>query len=400
MAENKKAGPVTLALGLIFFGFGLLMFNFFGPGILAAALKYWPVLLIGLGAEYFTRSYLNRKNNPDAGTRFHLPTVFIILLAAVIGYAGQQAAGLYKNQELGGFISEAIAGGNFDYQYNFESKPLVVKPGVTKVKIDAMQGRIDLAPSQDGKLQVRARIIAWGPSEEEAKKRAEAVKINVDEGEVIGISRAPEGNHNLRRHPVVSYRIMVPKGITIVTEKTAGDIKADNLEANLEIKDFTGDSNITGIIGNVALDGEYGQINFREIDGNVEIRTVSGEINIKDVTQNIQVANDHGRIEIAGTRPVSGNYSINTKNGDIMLRIPAASDATVLARTENGAINGTLNLKMEKLKENNTQHPALDEETTGSTAHTAGAKGIVKLSSGKGAINLSTENGNITVDKY
>lgn len=64
MAGNKKAGPVTLALSLIFFGFVLLTANFTGTGILTATLKYWPVLLIGLGAEYFIRSYLNRKNNP------------------------------------------------------------------------------------------------------------------------------------------------------------------------------------------------------------------------------------------------------------------------------------------------------------------------------------------------
>jgi len=120
--NNKKAGPVTLALGLIFFGVVLLIANVAGTGVLAAALKYWPVLLIGLGVEYFA------------------------------------------------------------------SKPIVVKTGITKLKIDNLNGKIDLVPSQDDKLYVKARIVGWGPSEKEARRRAEMVGINISEGDVVNIN--------------------------------------------------------------------------------------------------------------------------------------------------------------------------------------------------------------------
>lgn len=347
MAGNRKAGPVTLALGLIFFGCVLLTANFTGTGIFISTLKYWPVLLIGLGLEYFCRSYLNKKNNAAEVTRFHFPTVLVILLVAVISYSGQQVAGVFKNQELSSFINEAVAGSNFKYNRDYKYKPLAVKPGVTKIVIGNIHGRVDLVPSPDGKLHIGARITAWGPSTAEARKRAEMVGINVEEGDVISISGSPDRIFNNRRPAEITYRVMLPKGVSVAAENAQGDVRADNVEADLDIN------------------------------------AQNGNIIIKDAAQNVRVINENGRIDISSTRPVKANYSITNRNGEIVLRIPGKSDATVTAQIQNGTVSGSLDLKMARTQDNGQA-----------------VKGTVTLGSGTGAINLSSENGNIIVDKY
>lgn len=359
MAGNKKAGPVTLALGLIFFGCVLLIANFTGTGVLTTTLKFWPVLLVGLGVEYFIRGYINRKNSEGEGARFHFPTVIVILLVAFIGYSLQQATALFKNRELNSFVSEAIAGANYNYKHDFEYKPLTVRAGVTKVVIDNPRGKVDLAPSPDGKLHVRAHIVAWGPTEAEAKRRAEMVKVNIEEGDVINISRTPERNYNIRHPAEVAYRIMVPKGVSVATEKGVNDLRADSLDADLDIK-------------------------------------ADGSIVIRDAARNVLVASEGGRVDVSSNRPVKANYDITSKFGEITLRIPGNSDARVSARTQHGSIDGSLNLKTEKLTGPNQAGPGHE---TAEPDGVSGVRGTVTLGSGKGSINLNSENGNIIVEK-
>ena len=373
MANNRKAGPITLAIGLIFFGSILLVSNIVGIGIMASALKFWPVLLIGLGLEYFIKSYIYRKNTEQEGyVRFHLPTVIIILLVTLIGYTGQQLTGLFRNQDLSGLVSEAIAGTNFNYKYDFESKPVEVKPGFTKIKVDS-QGKLELVPSIDGKLHVKASVIGRGASKQVAENRAKAVKIDINEGEVITISCDSELNPNNRRPTDFALRVMVPKGVNIDIDNGSGSVKADNLQSNMDITAFTGD---------VALSG---------IKGNLDTTMNSGNIRINDVSGDVRARNENGMIEVSGTRPVFANYNISNRSGEIILRIPETSNATINASTKQGTINGSLNLKLENVNivpgQSNSEHPG------------PGAKGSAILGNGKGSINLSNETGSITIDK-
>ncbi|MHB9096110.1 MAG: DUF4097 family beta strand repeat-containing protein [Eubacteriales bacterium] len=389
MAGNKKAGPITLALGLIFFGGVLLISNVSGIGFLESALKLWPTLLIGLGIEYFVKSYINRGQSDQEGSvRFHLPTVIIILLVTLIGYSGQQVAGLFKENQLNTFINEAIAGTNFNYKYNFESKPIDVKPGVTKVKVDNLQGKVDLVPSPDGKLRVFATIVAWGPSEAEAKRRAEVVKIDISEGNVINISHTPPPSYNNHRPADVAYRLQVPKGISVGVASENGNIMADSLEVNLDIRAANGEVALAAIKGNVTLNGQNGQVSLDNIDGTLDARMLNGNLRIKDVSKDIRAQNENGTIDVLSTRPVSSKYDLSNRTGEIIVRIPEASDATVSARTGNGLITGSLILKTDNVNLGGSTEPP-----------GSGAKVGVVLGTGKGSINLYNETGRIVVDK-
>ncbi len=378
--SNRKAGPITLALGLIIFGTILFISNISGLGVLAAALKFWPILFVALGIEYFIRSFINRKNDESHETKFHLPTVIIILLITLTGYLGHELAGLFKDHELNALITEAVAGDRYSYQREYESKAIDVKPGITSVKMESLDGRVDLVPSSDGKFHIQAGITGWGPSEQEARRRAEMIKIEVKEGDLINVYTGQ--GINSRRPAVVVYRLSIPKGINVYLENENGKIKADNLEANLVIKVQLGEVSLRNIKGNVSFSGENGQATFESINGSLETRLSAGKIFIKDISRDIRAYNDNSDIEISSSKPVSANYSIDNQNGFIVLKLPESSDASVKAETATGKIRGSLNVKFEP----NQSGP--------------GGKAAITLGTGKGSINLTTASGNIVIDKY
>jgi len=392
MAGYRKAGPVTLALGLILAGCILLVTNIKGYGIIGSVLKFWPVLLIGLGAEYFVRSYLNKKNNLDeAQTKFHIPTVIIIVLIASVGYLGQQVSGLVNKDELSSLVNEALAGSKYTYKNDFKSGPIPVKPGSTRVRMQSWDGRVDMVPSTDGNLYVEAAVNAWGPSDAEAKRRAEMVKIKVDQGDVIDISRNPDQQYNIRYKVDVKYRIMVPQGMDVTVENGTGSIRADNLKADLDIKSENGSIELSNIIGSVFINGEGGEVRCRNLDGTLEAEMENGSIYIKDVTKDVRVNGRHGRIEVSSINPITANYNVSSESGEIIFKLPETSNATVSATTKTGALQGSLPIKTDLLSGTNDsggpEHPG------------PGAKGSLVLGAGKAQVNLYCENGAITIDK-
>lgn len=128
MNDKNKAGPITLALGLVVFGAVLLVSNVTGSGLFGTVYKYWPVMLIGLGIEYFWRMFFNRKNGIE-DTRFHIPTLLLIIGISALGFLGQQVDNALKANDLSGFISEALGGTNYSFQREYESGPIEIFPG-------------------------------------------------------------------------------------------------------------------------------------------------------------------------------------------------------------------------------------------------------------------------------
>lgn len=399
MSNNRKAGPITLAVGLILFGAILLAGNILGIGITLTALKYWPVLLIGLGAEYFIRSYLNKKRygTDEAQTKFSLATVVIIVLVALLGYTGQKAVEILGNQDINAIISEVIAGDKYSYKNEFKSKAIDVKPGLSTVNLTGLSGRIDLVPSPDGKFHVEADITGWGPSQLEARRKTEMLKIDIKEGPVIDVYPGQTQVSNSKRPLEVIYRFMIPKGISVAVDNQ-GLIRANNIEANLKVRLSDGDVVLRSIKGDVVLEGDTAQITLDGIDGNVESKLSSGKIFLKNVSGNIHADSDNSNIEIISSKPVNSNYSINNLNGYIVLKVPESSNAIVKAETTQGKIRGSLNYKYESvqppIQPNQPDHPIESIEQM------QGGKATAVLGAGKGLINLTAETGNIVIDKY
>lgn len=420
MSKSIKAGPVTLAVALILIGFILLVGNVIGGGIVLTALKYWPVLLIGLGAEYFIRTYSNKKKygTDEVQTKFSLAIIVFILVVSLLGYTGQKAAEILWNQDIKSVVTEMFAGERFSYTNEFRSKAIDVKPGLSTINLEDLDGRIDLVPSADGKFHVEADITGWGPSQSEAQRRTEMFKINIKEGPVINVYSGKTQVSNSKRSLEVVYRFMIPKGISITVDNQRL-IRADNIEANLKIRLSNGDVVLRNIKGNVAFEGDAAQVTLDGIAGSVESTLSSGKLFLKNVSGNVHVDSDDSNIEIINSMPINSNFSIKSLNGYIVLKVPESSNALIKAETVKGKLRGSLKYKYEAGRPDRAagngefsqpgqqnqdglpaNQPNQDSQQNQSEEQVRGGSATAVLGSGKGIINLTTETGNIVIDKY
>lgn len=385
MNDKKKAGPITLALGLIIFGAILLVSNLTGAGLLAAVYKFWPLLLIGLGGEYFLRLFINRKNGTE-DIRFHIPTLMLILFISALGFVGQQVETVFKANNLSGYITEALGGTNHNFQRNYESGPIDISPG-GKLRFNAGRGSVTLIPSSDDKLYVQARITGWGPTSEDAQKRADSVRINVDKGSQVDISYVPDRTEHVRRPADVEFRVMVPRGSNVLVENEKGQIIGDDLETNLDVRTTFGSITLTGIKGSVDSSIVHGSAEFKNITGNLNASAETGSLKAADIDGKVIARNDNGNIEVSSSRPVAADYNITNRNGQIFLKIPESSNVSITAASRNGTVSGTFALITEN------QGPSDQDNSR------ARLRGTLTLGSGKGKINILNESGSIMVDR-
>jgi len=85
----------------------------------------------------------------------------------LFGSKGGESPFLYFAWELRSslktFISEAFAGTNYNCQHDFASKPIDVKPGITKVKNDNSHGKYILFPVLTESCMWKPGLLLGGP---------------------------------------------------------------------------------------------------------------------------------------------------------------------------------------------------------------------------------------------
>lgn len=361
ISPNGKAGAITFALGLIILGAVLLTANFMGQGILVSSIKLWPVLLIGLGMEYFIRRYINSKANPEAETKFHIPALISILIISLTAYSVQQVISVINLPDINNLINETISGTNYTYNRTY-TKDITLRPGIARLVLSDLDCKVDLVPSNDEQIHIKANIDAWGPSESEAKRRAEMVKLHVDEGDIINVSLLEAQQDNLRRRPQITVRIMVPKGVEISLDKINGQLRADSLQNNVEISGQSGRFNLNRIQGNIMANVSNGEVLLNNIAGNIKVEAESGEIKITNPQKDVTVKNSSGVITM------NINPSLN-----------AAIDAVVDVGEISGSLEG---LEINQIQENGP-----------------GRKAKAVMGTGQSKISLYNNNGQIFINQ-
>ena len=122
--KTYKAGPITLAIALIVSGVVLLGFNFGLISNLSGFWKLWPLLLVGLGVEYFVRRTMAGENED---VRFHVGSLVLLILLLMAGGVVYTATTISKDF---GSILNAIPWGNSNlYKRHWEAEPIQLKAG-------------------------------------------------------------------------------------------------------------------------------------------------------------------------------------------------------------------------------------------------------------------------------
>lgn len=145
-----KAGPVTLALGLMVSG--LLLYNFDVISRPEQVWKLWLLLLIGLDVEYFAKRAMNKE------AEVHLHAALIIVMILVGNVIARSSAGIVV-AEPGGDVDARTAAGKI--------KLTSESPLQGKYRLESETGEIDFRMPRKSDLSIEAeadigRVVVQG----------------------------------------------------------------------------------------------------------------------------------------------------------------------------------------------------------------------------------------------
>lgn len=164
-------------------------------------------------------------------------------------------------------------------------------------------------------------------------------------------------------------------------KSVSGDIRIVSAGGRVRAKTVSGEIHLQTITGEANLKTVSGDISIRDIQGSIEVESISGEIQLKGVLKamNVEAKSISGRIEYEGELEGKGNYTLNSHNGDVYVRLPENAHFELEAKSLNGEVECDFEIKLsEKISDKEIQ-------------------GVV----GKGgaSLHLSSFSGNIHIEK-
>jgi DUF4097 and DUF4098 domain-containing protein YvlB len=258
--------------------------------------------------------------------------------------------------------------------------------GLAEVTLRTFDGSIQLK-SWD-RSEVLVEIERRGPD----KQAAEALVVNAtQEGNriVVDVPGPREREHVIHfgswQSLSVSLIVTAPRKVTIEARTGDGSISADDLN------------------GTVTLHSGDGSIRTRRVEGSLRARTGDGSIAIADAAGRVEADSGDGSIEIAGRfdaldvrtgdgsvrleafegSALKNDWSVNTGDGSINLRLPRNLDADLDAHTGDGGVHADgLAVTAERIDNGDENRDSLRGQI-GKGGRT------LRLRSGDGSINIS-----------
>lgn len=371
-----KAGPLTAALGLIIVGGVLLLKNFAHFTWLDQVWRWWPLLLVGLGVEFLVKQKLSKEGE----VRFHWPSLLLLLILLFgvgIGAAVEKVA---SSRVLN--WPDCWPPNTSEQTKTFQSGPINIEPGKTRVKLTTHVGRVVLVPAPDNKLSVQAVLRAHGLNQAAAERMLQEAKINVSakQADLVEISDFSPGLLETRSLEI-DYRIQVPRGVkSLETNSSLGDVRAEGLSADLVITNDVGRVTAAGLGGSLKVVGSAGEVSVNQVQGNVSVANQLGRVIIKDPRGSVTVSNQTGEVKLMSSKPLNKDYSLQTTLGAVTVELPANSDLQIHAESRLGSISGSTGLFPEE--------------------RAAGGPGVEKsaqLGSGQGKLSARTDTGAVKI---
>lgn len=268
--------------------------------------------------------------------------------------------------------------------------PLSLPEGKT-LKVENACGDVQIVGgAATGSVTARARF--KGATTEDAKAKAEAYTLVIEESDHVVLIRQPDVS-GLR----VEIEIKVPGHGGVEVRAEAGNVEIQDTKGACRVVTKSGDVKLKGLNGVVEVNGESGDVSIEDattpslsvenkngdislisVHGNLNLRSATGSVRLKQVGgKTIAIESVSGTIEADLDEPVTGTLNVRTVNGDVKLGIPDGSDSRVSLSTLRGNVSCNLEL---------SDQAKQDQRITG------------RLGAGAGTLDVSAVTGDVTVE--
>lgn len=236
---------------------------------------------------------------------------------------------------------------------------------------------------------VKAMATFRGMTSDEAKKRAEAFTLSVEESDQHVMVRLPE-----HQGTSVDLELGVATGTPVEIRLTSGDVSIERTHGSIRVHGRSGDVSIADADGSVdislasgnvriekakasvmTVETKSGDLTLKDLQGAVTLRTSTGDVSVSRFSgRTLSVDATTGDVDIDVSEPNLGGLNVRAVSGDIRMSIPDGCDCRVALSTLRGSVSHTLELQNE-VKE--------------------GSRLTGTIGSGEGTIDASTVNGSV-----
>jgi hypothetical protein len=236
--------------------------------------------------------------------------------------------------------------------------------------LENVNGSVDIEAWDRDEVRVEAEKKVKARSRERAQQALGALKIEVDQGagRLSVATRMPKSGDGIFDwlwgtdvQASVSYRIKVPRHVTVDAATTNGALRLAGTE---------GEARARSTNGRVRIENVSGEMTVRTTNGGIEVVDSAGSVNARTTNGGI-------RVELADVTPGS-EMTFTTTNGGVSLTLPADVRATLDAATSNGSIV--------------SDFPVLGDARRSSRHHLSG-----EVNGGGGLLKIRTTNGGVRI---
>ncbi len=344
--------------------------------------RWWPLLLIGLGVLLLAEWWLQR-DRPFAARTGVGGFVGLIVLVAIVGLASKHAMnspfGWHFTDDDNNDWSMHLFGQEHDADRQFDQ----AFGANGRLTIDNPRGDVSISASTDDRIHVSAHETVYTSSDKDATKQLAklqpALQVNgntanlttagVDRGSVDLTVQVPADTSvsmNAGRGNVAVNGLSGTVGVdtghgnvslnkiggACTAHMAGGDFAAHALTGTLTLSGRTEDASISDVAGKVTLDGDFlgdvnlsklaAPLNFHSSRTTFEVDRLDGDLSLDGDDLNIESAK--GRVQ-AVTRAknitfsgVGGPLDVDTSDGDINVEL-SGGDGAVTLHNRNGAIH-------------------------------------------------------------
>jgi DUF4097 and DUF4098 domain-containing protein YvlB len=208
-----------------------------------------------------------------------------------------------------------------------------------RLRLDLMRGDVTIRTWDRSEMRIvadhdeRDRIeISAGPAVVRINARAyRGVPADVDLQLTVPRSMGVE-----MEGPFLDVDIRGSEG-EVTVETVQGDIHLEGGRRFVTLHSVQGDVHCSGAAGRINIGSANGDLHVLRSSGEMTLEGVNGEIFLTDVeSEVVRATTVNGEISYRGTLRDNGQYSFATHNGDLMIAIPAGTNATVSVSTHMG----------------------------------------------------------------
>lgn len=393
---KHRIGRFTVAAALIAFGGALLVDNLGGArAATGSLLKFWPIILIGYGAEYLIFSLIAQFRREEVRLKFDIGGA-ILLFFLVIGSTGYYAVRDWVS---------AIPGHVTIRDTQVERTRNVSAPaaGARELEVQVSAGTVTLRPNvSDDEVRVEATYGShFAPFFFSPDRRVDLDAVDVRLTSSGGVIRVEEIRPDSVPNVMARYTVYAPAGLGVKVRTGAGGIRVYGYKGGLQLDSGAGYIEVRSGAGSLALASNVASMTIRDFEGPVTARASAGGITVDNVNGPLQLESGTGHIQIhefrggkvlaetntgrieASTRTkLEGDVTLKANAGSVNLTVPGDSGMRVSAQTRTGSVNVP-----EFMTKSQSGIGQSAVGTTGDGAHT------ITLETGTGSVNFHTNSG-------